>query len=150
MLINRVTQILSKSLSTTSCLRRFFNHKQKKTTLNRNCWSQLIKCAIISSWLAIRAVSLSIQLLSGSLRTFTTQNICALTIPRVSSKNMACNGFKHDDDDHDNFHHYSDLECEDEQRDKYEKCSKKNCIVKSVRYFFCILCFDQFFLKWVF
>lgn len=48
---------------------------------------------------------------------------------------MACNGYyRHEDDDeHDNFHHYSDLESEEERKNQYAKCHKKNCIVESVR-----------------
>lgn len=50
---------------------------------------------------------------------------------------MSCNGFRYhneEEEDHDNFHHYSDLEGEEERKNKYEKCHKKNCIVQSVRY----------------
>lgn len=41
------------------------------------------------------------------------------------------------EDDHDNFHHYSDLE--DEVADKnrqYAKCDREDCIVKNIRYIF--------------
>lgn len=49
---------------------------------------------------------------------------------------MASNGFhRHEDDEHDNFHHYSDLDDEATSGEKYQKCDKKDCIVESVRYF---------------
>lgn len=117
----------------------------KKKTSSRNSRSELIKCAIISSWLATRAaVSHSIQ-------------FCCLVVSTSArythTHTMACNGFHHhDDDDHDNFHHYSDLEGEhDEQKDKYAKCHKKNCIVQSVRYFtefFGVKCISLVFVVW--
>lgn len=38
------------------------------------------------------------------------------------------------DDDHDNFHHYSDLEeTEIERRERAKKCNKHKCILHKIR-----------------